>query len=252
MTQTHDMIVRRQFGEQAAAYVESSVHAGGEDLDWIEQVAARARPAHALDLGTGGGHVAYRLARQAGRVTASDLAGEMVAAVLATAEGKGLANVAGEIAPAEALPFADAAFDLLACRFSAHHWRDFEAGLREARRVLASGAPALFVDVVAPERPSLDMHLQAVELLRDPSHVRDYRVSEWIAALGRAGFEIRDLRSLRLRMDFPSWTARMRTSELHVAAIRSLQSLASADVAGHFALEADGSFTIDTVAIEAI
>jgi len=252
MTQTHDALVRSQFGEQAAAYVTSSVHAAGEDLDWIGRVAAQAGPVHALDLGAGGGHVAYRLAEHAAQVTACDLAAEMIAAVLATAEAKGLANIAGEVAAAEALPFADDAFDFLACRFSAHHWSDLDAGLRGARRVLRPGAPALFVDVVAPEGPKLDMHLQAVELLRDPSHVRDYRVSEWIAALGRAGFAVRELRTLRLRMDFPSWIVRMRTSAVHVAAIRSLQSLASAEVAGHFALEADGSFTIDMVAIETV
>jgi len=251
MTQTHETLVRRQFGEQARAYVESSVHAAGEDLDWIGGIAARTRPAHALDLGTGGGHVAYRLAAHAGRVTASDLSAEMIAAVIATAEAKRLATISGEVAAAEALPFADGAFDLLACRFSAHHWRDFDGGLREARRVLAGGAPALFVDVVAPEPPKLDMHLQTVELLRDPSHVRDYRVSEWIAALGRAGFAVRALHTRRLRMDFSSWIQRMRTSELHAAAIRSLQSRASAEVADYFGLEADGSFTLDTVAIEA-
>jgi hypothetical protein len=35
------------------------------------------------------------------------------------------------------------------------------------------------------------------------------------------------------------------------AAIRTLQSLASAEVAEHFAIESDGSFTVDTMVIEA-
>lgn len=251
MTTSHDQLVEQQFGPQARAYVESSVHASGEDLDWIEGIARAARPAHALDLGTGGGHVAYRLAQYAARVTACDLSAEMIAAVLAVAGAKGLPSIEGQTAPAEALPFADANFDFLACRFTAHHWRDFAAGLREARRVLAPGRPALFVDPIAPHAAAADVHLQAIELLRDPSHVRDYRLDEWLAALGQAGFAIRTVRCWRLRMDFASWIERMRTAPAHVTAIRSLQTLASAELQASFDIESDGSFMLPCMAIEA-
>ncbi len=251
MTQSHEANVVQQFGPQAAAYVESAVHAQGVDLDWIEEAARAAQPRSALDLGAGGGHVAYRLARHANAVVACDLSDAMIGAVLETASAKGLPNVSGTVAGAEQLPFTDGAFDFLACRFSAHHWRDFDAGLREARRVLSRGGTAVFADVVAPENPAMDMHLQTVELLRDPSHVRDYRPSEWLAALGRAGLQVTRTRTLRLRMDFPTWTARMRTPETQMAAIRSLQTQASVQIADHFGLEADGSFTLDTIVIEA-
>ncbi len=35
---------------------------------------------------------------------------------------------------------------------------------------------------MSPGRAALDTHLQAVELLRDTSHVRDYSAGEWQAA----------------------------------------------------------------------
>lgn len=248
----HDRVVQSQFGPQAQAYVASTVHASGDDLDWIARLAEESRATDALDLGCGGGHVAYRLAAHAARVTASDLSSEMLAAVTATAGERGLANIATQKAPAEALPFADGAFDFLACRFTAHHWRDFPGGLREARRVLAKGRPALFVDGIAAESALFDTHLQAVELLRDPSHVRDYRPSEWLAALGTAGFEVRSLRRWRLRMEFASWIARMRPPEIHAGAIRSLQQGAAQEIADYFAIEADGSFMLDVIGIEAV
>jgi len=251
MTHSHDSIVRGQFGPRAAAYVQSAVHATGADLDHIAEQARERAPRHALDLGAGGGHVTYHVAPHAGQVTACDLSEEMVGAVLAQAAAKGLGNVAGQVARAEALPFPDDHFDFLACRFSAHHWQDFEAGLREARRVLAPEGRAIFVDGMAPEEARADMHLQAVELLRDTSHVRDYRQSEWIAALGRAGFSAGSVRCWRLRMDFSLWTARMRTPEDHVVAIRSLQRQAPAEVARHFGIEEDGSFQLDVLMIEA-
>ena len=43
----------------------------------------------------------------------------------------------------------------------------------------------------------------------------------------------------------------MRTPPLLVEAIRALQLEMAADVTGHFAIEADGSFTIDTMTLEA-
>lgn len=251
MPKSHDEVVEAQFGGQAAAYVDSSVHATGEDLDALEAIAARECPVRALDLGTGGGHVAYRLAPHAGAVVAADLSTAMLKAVAAEAAVRGLSNISTCPTPAENMPFDNASFDLLACRYSAHHWRDFDAGLREARRVLKPGALAIFIDVGSPGHPAFDTHLQAVELLRDPSHVRNYSEAEWSAALVRAGFRIRVTRKRRLRMEYASWVERMRTPDAHRAAIRSLQQGASADVAKYFAIEADGSFSIDTLQIEA-
>jgi SAM-dependent methyltransferase len=252
MKPTHETNVTSQFGPRADAYVTSAVHAVGEDLDMLAGIAERIAPRMALDLGCGGGHVAYRLAAHAARVVACDLSEAMLAAVAATARDRGLANITTRTAPAERLPFDDGAFDFLGCRFSAHHWHDFEAGLRQARRVLAAGSTAVFIDAVAPGQALLDSHLQAVELLRDTSHVRDYSAAEWLAALGRAGFAVRATYGFRLRMDFPVWIARMRTPPLHAEAIRALQLAASAEVAGHFAIEPDGSFLLDTLLMEVV
>lgn len=252
MKRSHQTNVTSQFGPRAEAYVKSAVHAAGEDLDLLGEIARKAAPNAALDLGCGGGHVAYRLAEHAGRVVASDLSAEMLVAVAATARDKGLANLETEVAPAEQLPFTNGAFDFLGCRFSAHHWHGFEAGLREARRVLAAGSTAVFIDAISPGPALLDTHIQVVELLRDTSHVRDYSAAEWLAALGRAGFAVRMTRSWRLRMEFPSWIARMRTPDLHAEAIRALQLSASAEVVEHFEIEPDGSFMLDTLLIEAV
>jgi ubiquinone/menaquinone biosynthesis C-methylase UbiE len=247
----HDHHVDAQFGPQAQAYVQSAVHANGEDLDQLEAIARRVRPAHALDLGCGGGHVAYRLAAHAGQVTACDLSGAMLAAVRETAAGRGLANIATEQAAAERLPFADGAFDFVATRFSAHHWRDLARGLGEARRVARAGAAAVFIDAVAPSAALLDTHLQAVELLRDRSHVRDYSIAEWTAAVSHAGFEVEAVMRRRIRMHFPEWIARMRTPAPLGQAIRALQAAASQEVRDYFAIEGDGSFLLDVMVLEA-
>ena len=251
MTQPHNALVESQFGPRANAYIASAAHAQGEDLKRIAAIAASTRPAHALDLGCGGGHVAYAMAPYATLVTASDLSSDMTTAVVEEAALRGFANIQTSSASAAALPFSDAAFDLLACRFSAHHWQDVPAGLVEARRVLRSGAVAVFADVCAPPMAAADTHLQAVELLRDPSHVRDYSLAEWRTMLAQAGFSITSVAHGRLRMNFTDWIDRMCTTPDRAAAIRTLQGLATSEVASCFAIEQDGSFTIDTIVIEA-
>jgi SAM-dependent methyltransferase len=163
---------------------------------------------------------------------------------------RGLANIETRLAAAEALPFADASFDAVLCRFSAHHWQDFEAGLRQARRVLKPGGLAVFIDIVGPASPLLDTHLQAMELLRDASHVRNYSVAEWAGAFSRTGFALRSTSLRRLRMAFATWVARTRTPPEAAAAIRALQQAAPPRVRTYFAIEDDGSFELEAAAFE--
>ena len=118
MIEAHERVVEAQFGPQAKAYVESAVHSQGANLDAIGALAKKLGPELALDLGAGGGHVAYVLARHARRVIATDLSSQMLAAVAETARKKGLGNIETAEAPAERLPFEDGMFDVVASRFS--------------------------------------------------------------------------------------------------------------------------------------
>lgn len=251
-TVSHDVLVDSQFGPRANAYVTSAVHASGPDLDALEDIARLHRPERALDLCTGGGHVAYRLSAHAREVVACDLSEAMLTAVADEAKKRELNNIVTAQCSVDRLAFGDATFDFLACRYAAHHWRRFDQGLREARRVLTRGAVALFMDVISPSVAVLDTHLQAVELLRDPSHVRDRSLVEWQSALERAGFSVRTTRSARLRLEFASWVERMRTPEPMRAAIRGLQKGAPEDVVGYFGIASDGSFTVDTLMLEVV
>ncbi len=192
MDRTQETLVVERFGHRAAAYLGSTVHAAGEDLAALAALVSARPGCRVLDLGCGGGHVAYAAAEAgAGEVVACDLSAGMLAVVAAEASRRGLNAIRTKQGSAERLPFDTASFDVVLSRYSAHHWRDFEAGVREAARVLRPSGVAGFADVVSAMPGANDTFLQAVELLRDTSHVRDRSVAEWLDATGRAGLSAR-------------------------------------------------------------
>ena len=248
---TLEALVDQQFGAQAGAYLNSAVHSPGPDLEALAALVAGNRDARVLDLGCGGGHVSFAVAPAVREIVAYDLSPEMLAVVAKAARERGLANLVTQQGVAEKLPFADASFDYVFSRYSAHHWRDLDLGVREAARVLKPGGTAAFVDTVAPGQPLLDTFLQTVELLRDPSHVRDYARAEWLTLIGRAGLDPGRASEHRVRLEMKTWLERMRTPKVQADAIRALQAAMSASVTRHFAIEGDGSFTIDVMTLVA-
>ena len=149
------------------------------------------------------------------------------------------------------MPFDDQSFDIVISRYSAHHWHDVGQALREVKRVLRPGGKVIFMDVVSPGHPVLDIYLQTVEVLRDTSHVRNYSPGEWLARVTDAGLVINEVTTDRLYLEFSSWIARMRTPQYFAIAIRELQKSASDSVIKHYEIQPDGSFTSDIMMIVA-
>jgi ubiquinone/menaquinone biosynthesis C-methylase UbiE len=241
----HDEAVLSQFDPRAQAYLTSAVHAAGPDLEHARALMRDLEPAPntLLDVGCGAGHLSFVLAPTFTRVVATDPAPSMLATVAAAAADRGLRQIETVRAPASRLPFDAASFGIVATRYSAHHWEDVPAALDEMRRVLAPGGRLLIIDLLGGDTPLVDTHLQAIELLRDPSHIRDFTRVEWRTLLGAAGFVVETEATWPTRLEFRSWIERMRTPPESAAAIRRLQSGAPREVAEALALEPDGSFT---------
>jgi ubiquinone/menaquinone biosynthesis C-methylase UbiE len=246
----HDQVADA-FGSTAAAYLTSQTHASGADLETLAREIASTPNADVLDLGCGAGHASFAVAPHARSVVAYDIAPPMLATVAAAARDRSLSNIRTEQGAAEHLPFADASFDWDVSRLSAHHWHDVALALAEVRRVLKPGGRVLFIDVVGADHPLLDTHLQAVEVLRDGSHVRNYRADEWLAFFGQAGFQANVRERWRLSIEFASWIARMRTPDVRAQAIRSLWDSAPDEVREYYGVQADGSFMLDVSMIAA-
>jgi ubiquinone/menaquinone biosynthesis C-methylase UbiE len=170
--------------ERAEAYRASKVHRKGPDLDLLVVWTQGARTA--LDVATGGGHVARRL-REAGlEVVSCDPAPGMRPDVICHAED---------------LPFAAGSFDVVACRLGAHHFRDVRAAVSEMARV--SGDRALVVDNVYGGEI-----MEEAERLRDPTHVRCYSETEWRGLLEEAGVRVAAVERFSIEIELEPWLER--------------------------------------------
>jgi len=186
------------WSERAESYRNAPDQREGEDLDLIVQWASEARTA--LDVATGGGHVARRL-REAGlEVVSADPAPGMRPDV---------------ICPAEHLPFADSSFDLVVTRLAPHHFSDIALAVGEMARV----ARCL---LIVEDTLYVSDEVEEAERLRDPTHVCSYSEHEWRSFLEAAGLEIERVELFEKRRPADAWLARTETSEGDAARVREL------------------------------
>lgn len=233
--------VREAFGASAEAYVVSPGHAHGDDLARLVELAAPRPTDRALDVSTGGGHVALALAPHIARVTASDLTPQMLAAARRHLSMQGVTNAEYVIADAEHLPFLDASFELVTVRIAPHHYPDAARAVREMARVLAPGGRLVAIDNIAPEDARLDALLNEWERRRDPSHIRAYTVAEWRAFVAEAGLRLSVVETGWKAHDFAPWAARMRMLPDEQAALEREMLAGPDDARAYFRLdERDG------------
>jgi len=200
-------LVQEQFGKTAVNYLTSTPHAKGASLERLVELTDPKKTWRALDVATGGGHVAYTFAPHVERMWATDITQEMLDIVKGEAQKRGLANVRTAYAKAEALPFEDVSFELVTCRIAPHHFDSIPDFLAEVHRVLKKNGIFAVVDNVVPPG-SVGDYINAFERFRDPSHLRAWTIDEWRGALAKAGLKITHEELIYKRMEFKDWAAR--------------------------------------------
>jgi SAM-dependent methyltransferase len=189
--------VTDRWSAHAEAYRESDAHRSGADLDLLVEWAEGRT---ALDVATGGGHVARRLREAGFDVVTVDPAPGMQADVISRAEH---------------LPFADGSFDVVVSRIAPHHFSEIRESIAEMSRV--SGDLVLVVDNLYR-----DDLVEEAERLRDPTHVRNYSEEEWRELFAQGGLEVEAVELLDTDIDLEAWLARAGCEGDEAERVRSL------------------------------
>jgi ubiquinone/menaquinone biosynthesis C-methylase UbiE len=227
-------LVQKQFGAHAAAYATSRVHAQGASLKRLVELVQPQADWRVLDVATAAGHTAFAFAPHVAHVTATDITPEMLPQAAKLAADRGITNATLETADAEALPYADASFDLVTCRIAPHHFPHIDQFLAESVRVLRAGGILAVVDNVVPDESDAGQYINHFEKLRDPSHGRALSVEEWLLAFQKAGLIVLHHEVAPKSMEFTPWAERMGATPETIAELRRLLLEAPANAAAFF------------------
>ena len=186
---------RRVFGERAAFYSTSAVHADPQVLARVVALAAPQPDWLSLDIATGTGHTAFALAAHVRTVVGTDLTPEMLREAGTLRAAKGIANVSFTLADVHDLPFPAGTFHLITCRRAAHHFSRMRLALGEMHRALRDGGRLVIDDRSVPEDDFVDACMNELDRYHDESHVREYRPSEWERMLRGVGFTVESVES---------------------------------------------------------
>ncbi|OGP73205.1 MAG: hypothetical protein A2V86_13280 [Deltaproteobacteria bacterium RBG_16_49_23] len=201
----HFSRIKEEFKRQAEALSVASVFT---DSGVLEQIRAAIRPTNTmslLDLGCGPGIVTAAIAPEVREVVAFDLTPEMIDKARARCEEAGLKNVRFELGSAEHLPFQNESFDCVVTRLTIHHFLDANRVMDEIVRVTRKGGKVIVADVISSENEEEAALHNALETLRDPTHVRMVSPSDLLKLFKSAGLRVTSSVTWEMERDYDEW-----------------------------------------------
>lgn len=199
-----DELIKESFGKRAEQYRESTIHGNSVDLQRMSDMLGNDLE-KALDVATGGGHTAIKMAEISEKVIAIDITPEMIKEAGKLADSKVLTNIEFRLMDVHQLDFPDESFDVVATRFAAHHFRDINAALAEMTRVLKPGGKMYILDCSVIDGNMTESVINHIELLRDSSHKCSYSPRQWEQLLKELPLEIEHMELQMAEYQLPEW-----------------------------------------------
>lgn len=165
----HDARIQDQFTRQAQIFAVAPELHNNEILALLIDAANPALSDIALDIACGPGSVSIAMAQRVKRAFGLDATDAMLDQARRRAGEVGALNVEWHRGDVYALPFDEAAFNIVTCRFAFHHFEHPVNALREMIRVCRPGGKIVVCDAIASDDPAKAAAFNRMERLRDPS-----------------------------------------------------------------------------------
>jgi ubiquinone/menaquinone biosynthesis C-methylase UbiE len=214
---SHQELVRAEFSRQAEAMASAPAFSAAAIIDRFKDAIASKASGVMLDLACGPAILLASLASTMRLSVGADVTPKMIQMARATCAASPATTQFIE-SLAECLPFATAAIDCVVTRLSIHHFLDPLVVLREVKRVLKPDGLLVIGDLTSSEDPTESRLHNALEQLRDPSHIRMLPESELLQIVNAAGFRVIATGHWLQQRQFKEWAAIVENA-------RSLQSL---------------------------
>lgn len=201
----HTAHIKEEFARQAETMSAASTFTDLALLERIQTAIAPTATMRILDLGCGPGIIVAVLAPLVEEVVGFDLTPEMLRKARERCSQSGVENVRLLLGNAEKLPFKDGTFDAVVTRCTIHHFKDPRVVISEMARVTRSSGRVVAVDIVSSEDPKeAELH-NALEVLRDPSHVRMLPKSLLLTMVQESGLRIISDTTWEKERSFDEW-----------------------------------------------
>lgn len=195
-----DDLVREEFTRQAELFAAAPQMRDEDALRTLVELTEAGPGDNALDVACGPGIVTCALAEIVDHASGIDITPAMIEQARSLQKSKRLSNVSWHVGNVSELPFGDAVFSIVTSRYAFHHLEKPQAVMAEMARVAAPDGRLALVDVVASPDPGRADAFNAMERLRDPSHVRAMPLEELRALFVGAGLGV--IETLLYRLDF--------------------------------------------------
>lgn len=227
-TQRMDLVYR-SFAVQATGFDSNDYHLSSQSyLDHITRRVAPRQNDDVLEVAAGTCICGRALAPMVNHVTCLDATDAMLEEGRREAQRSGLRNLTLMRGNAEELPFLDGSFDLVICRLAFHHLLNPATAFHEMARVVKKGGRVVLIDM-APGSEALRERIDAIERLRDPSHVRELTSCEMQALYQDEGLVLELQEETDVSVDLKHW---LELTQADVGARKRITGLMRAELAG--------------------
>ena len=210
----HADATRQSFTQQAQTFEDQRFNRVlTTESDWLYSQLPLAAGDLLLDVAAGTVIAGRSLARQVRAVIALDATPGMLDVGRLRAAEEGIGNIVFQVGDAAALPFLDANFDVVVCRYALHHFEEPQRQLAEFVRVLRPGGHLALADLVANADPNTANVQNHLERLRDPSHAHALPEAQLRALLQRHGLTVTSAQTRPVRRPLQPWVEQTQTPD---------------------------------------
>lgn len=197
--------MQSEFGRQATNMATAAAFNDEQALRRIKAALAEAPVGRVLEVACGPGIVAEAIAPLATELVCIDATPEMIALAKVRLAKTAHNHVFFQEAFAEALPFAADSFDAIVTRLSFHHFADLQAVFKEFYRVLRPQGRLIVADIITSANVEEACLHNALEQLRDPTHVHMFSHVELLNEFRAGNFEVKATESWVQQRTFSDW-----------------------------------------------
>ena len=185
-----------------------------------------------LDIATGAGHTAIKIAPYVNEVVAVDISPNMLEEAKKLSIKRNVSNIKFVMSDAENLAFPNDAFDIITCRVAPHHFLNLNKFVKEMYRVLKKNGKVVMVDTWVPDDKIADAFINKIQKLRDPTHIRSRCGSEWEKLFISADFNIKSKREkfLEGEKSFTEWVMISQTPKENMKILKKMLKNANGNV----------------------